>query len=103
MSRWYLLSMGIMFGLGSGAFGATPPEHRVSMEQAQKTAMGAQAGTIESKELEHEHGRWIYSFDIRGSDKLIHEVQIDAKSGKIVSQATETPAQEAAEKNAESK
>lgn len=80
------------------AFSAHPPKSRISMERAQKIATDAQAGTIESKELEHEHGKWVYSFDIRGSDQMIHELQVDAKSGVIVSQKIETPSQEAAEK-----
>ncbi len=83
------------------ALAANPPKTRISMEQAQKTATQAQAGTIESKELEHEGGKWVYSFDIRGSDRMIHEVQVDAKSGKIVSQKIETPSQEAAEARAD--
>jgi uncharacterized membrane protein YkoI len=94
----------IVFALCSSlAFAAHPPKTRISMEQAQKAATQAQAGTIESKELEHEHGKWVYSFDIRGSDSMIHEVQIDAKNGKIVSQKIETPTQEAAEKKSEKK
>ena len=84
------------------ALSAHAPKDRISMERAQKIATDAQVGTIESKELEHEHGKWVYSFDIRGSDKkMIHEIQVDAKNGTIVSQKIETPSQEAAEKKAE--
>ncbi len=75
-----------------------PPKSRISMEQAQRTATQVYSGIIESKELEFEHGQWIYSFDMRGGDKLIHEVQIDAKTGKLVSHKTESSKKEAREK-----
>ena len=89
--------------VSSSSLAATPPKHCVSMEQAERTAVQAQPGTMESKELENEHGKWVYSFDIRGNDRVIHELQVDAKSGRIVSRKTETPAQELAEKKAEVK
>jgi uncharacterized membrane protein YkoI len=73
------------------------------MEQAQAAAMKVYSGPIESKELEREHGKWVYSFDIRGTDKVLHEVQIDAKSGELVSHTTETPKEEAAEATTEKK
>lgn len=81
---------------------ARPPENRISMDQAQKIATGVQAGHVESKELEHEHGKWIYSFDIRAKNR-IHEIQVDARNGKIVSNMLETPAEEAKEAAAENK
>ena len=68
------------------------------MEEAEKAALKSYSGKIESKELKNEHGKWIYSFDIRGNDaKLIHEVQIDAKTGKLVSHKTENSKQQSKE------
>src|SRR6185312_15210116 len=55
-----------------------PPKHRIAEEKAQSVALKEAPGTVESHELEHEHGKWVYSFDIRGNDKQIHEVQVDA-------------------------
>jgi uncharacterized membrane protein YkoI len=72
-------------------------KQKISMESATKVALKTFDGKIESKELEHEGGKWVYSFDIRGKDKQIHEVQVDAKTGGVVSQKVETPAQEKAE------
>jgi len=88
------------------SFAATTPQKpkdRISMKQAQEIATKAQAGKIESKELEYENNLWIYSFDIRANDKLIHEVQVDAKSGKIVSQTIENATQEKAEATSDKK
>src|SRR5438445_269932 len=83
------------------AFAANPPENIISMDQAQAIVTKVQAGEIMSKELEFEHHQWIYSFDIKASDNMIHEVQVDAVSGKIVSQTIETPDQESTEAAAE--
>ena len=59
-------------------------------------------GTIQSGELEREHGKLVWSFDIaRNNTKNVTEVQVDAKSGKIVSVKTETPADQAKEAAAE--
>ena len=74
----------------------------LSMEQAQKIALEKEAGKIESKELEKEHGKLIYSFDIRTADGL-HEVNIDAMTGSVISDKVETPADEAKEKQQDAK
>ena len=51
-------------------------------------------GTVKHEELEKEHGRWIFSFEIvpegrKPGDKHIQEVNVDADSGAIVSVETE--------------
>jgi hypothetical protein len=57
-----------------------------------------QDGKIEGAELEKEHGRLIWSFDIsRPGTRNITELQVDAKSGKIVSTKIETPKDQAEE------
>jgi uncharacterized membrane protein YkoI len=53
---------------------------------------------VKSAELENEHGKLIYSFDIATSAKAITEVNVDALSGKIVAVQQESAAKEAAEK-----
>jgi uncharacterized membrane protein YkoI len=56
-------------------------------------------GKAAMAELEIENGRLVFSFDLRVPDqKGIHEVQVDAKSGEIVSVEVESPAAEAKEK-----
>jgi uncharacterized membrane protein YkoI len=48
--------------------------------------------------LEKEHGRLVWSFDIaQPSTQDITEVQVDAKTGQVVSIEKETPAKEAKE------
>ena len=55
-------------------------------------------GRVSSGELEREHGTLIWSFDIaKPGTRNINEVQVDAKTGKIVSVKTETPKDQAAE------
>ena len=74
-------------------------EAKISKAQAEKTALAkVPNGTIQSGELEREHGKLVWSFDIgTHSTKNVTEVQVDAKSGKIVSVKTETPTDQARE------
>ncbi len=74
-------------------------EAKISKPQAEKTALARiPNGAIQSGELEREHGKLVWSFDIgTKSTKNVTEVQVDAKSGKIVSVKTETPSDEAKE------
>ena len=76
---------------------------KISLEQARKTAAAAVAGNIEEEELEKEHGKLVYSFDIRNSNGNISEVQVDAKTGAIVSNQEDSKADEAKEKAADAK
>jgi uncharacterized membrane protein YkoI len=79
-------------------------EAKISMAKAREIALKKAPGKIESAELEREHGKLIYSFDIRQAGKTgITEVAVDAINGKIVDVHHETPAKEAAEKKQEIK
>jgi Peptidase propeptide and YPEB domain len=75
-------------------------EAKVTMEQAQKTALAKEAGKVKSKEIEREKGRLIYSFDIKTADGL-HEVNVDAMTGEIMEDTVENAAAEAQEKAAD--
>ncbi len=55
-------------------------------------------GKIQSSELEKEHGKMIYSFDIRNKKGGITEVNIDAVTGKVIEAKEENAADEAKEK-----
>ncbi len=72
------------------------PTAKISMAQARAIALQKESGTVKSSELEKEHGRWIYSFDISTSDG-VREVNVDANTGKIVEDSKETTADEAKE------
>src|SRR4051794_32139207 len=71
----------------------------ITMEQAGEIASKRIAGTIEESELEKEHGKIVYSFDIRTADGKVSEVQVDAKTGEIVRIEEEDAKAEAKEKS----
>ena len=55
-------------------------------------------GQVQEGELEKEHGRLVYSFDLLVPHrKGVQEVQVDARSGKVVSVKHESSAAEAKE------
>jgi uncharacterized membrane protein YkoI len=66
---------------------------KVSKEDAQKTAMAnVPNGVIKEAELEKEHGKLIWSFDMATPDsKDITEVNVDAITGGVVSTQKEAP------------
>lgn len=72
---------------------------KITEEPAAQTALArVPGGEIKSAELEREHGKLIWSFDIsKPNSRNIAEVQVDAKTGAVVSEAIETPADQAAE------
>ncbi|MDB5936510.1 MAG: peptidase [Massilia sp.] len=76
---------------------------KITEAQAKTTALAkVPHATVKSAELEREHGLLVWSFDLsQPSVKGVTEVQVDAKSGKIVSVKKETPAQETKEAKAE--
>ena len=80
-------------------------EATVSKSRVEKTALGkVPNGVIKSEEIEREHGKLIWSFDIgTSSTKNITEVQVDAKTGKIVSTQVEKPKDQAKEAAADKK
>ncbi len=108
-SKRYMASvaaLALLSGLGSSALWAAEEsqdalkaEAKVSLEAATQTALAkVPGGTIKSSELERERGKLIWSFDIsKPKTRNISEVQVDAKTGTVVSETTETPKQQRAE------
>jgi uncharacterized membrane protein YkoI len=79
-------------------------EAKVSMRHAREIALRkVPGGRIDSAELEREHGKLIYSFDIKTAKPGVTEVQVSAISGSIVSIKHESPAHEKAEQKQEAK
>lgn len=72
---------------------------KVSESSARATALAkVKHGTVSSSELEQEHGRLIWSFDIaQPKSKDVVEIQVDAKTGRIVSRKVESASKEAHE------
>ena len=89
--------------LAGGLVGCESAHHaksKISKKEAAATALAqVPNGTVKDGELEKEHGKWIWSFDIAipGSSD-IKEVAVDANTGKVISVDTETPDQQAKEK-----
>ena len=104
------LSLALLFGTAA-AHAADPAckearkglaaRAKVSCAEARKAALAALGKPdlrIRSAELEVENGKLVYSFDIeRTGHPGVDEVQIDARSGQVISVAHETPVAEAAE------
>jgi uncharacterized membrane protein YkoI len=80
-------------------------EAKVTKTEAEKTALAkVPHGTISASELEKEHGKLIWSFDIAmPHSKNITEVQVDAKTGEIANVQVETPKDQAKEAAADKK
>lgn len=74
---------------------------KIGMKKARAIASAKAEGKIEGAELENEHGKTVYSFDIRNSKGTITEVQVEAYTGEIVSVEEENAKAEAAEKKQE--
>ena len=66
---------------------ALAAEAKITMEAAKATALTkVPGGKIRSSELEREHGKLIYSFDIKVAGKPgIEEVNVDAIDGHVIS------------------
>jgi uncharacterized membrane protein YkoI len=102
-----LLGATLLFTAGQ-AFGKTcvsedlSKETKITEPEARKIALARVPGTVRSEELEREHHRVVYSYDIEQSGKPgVEEVQVDAKSGKIVSIRHESDKAEEQEKKKE--
>lgn len=101
-----VLALGSSFAFADAASQAKlAAEAKISEADARTTALAkVPDGTVSSSELEKEHGKLIWSFDIaKAGSKNITEVQVDAKTGKVVSTKTETPSSERKEAAAEKK
>ena len=59
----------------------------VGLDAAERTARAAVPGTrVTEAELDHEHGRRVWEFDLTDRDGHEHDVTVDATTGKIVQQ-----------------
>ena len=68
---------------------ANAPKPKISEAQARKIAMTVAKGTFAEADYEKEGGSWRWSFDISENGK-IHEVGVDAMTGKIVENGWES-------------
>ena len=100
-----LLSAGLLAGCETEQKGSSAgqaklmAEARVSRADAEQTALArVPSGKIKEGELEKEHGKLIWSFDIATPDsKDITEVAVDAVTGAVVAVDKESPEDQAKE------
>ncbi len=69
---------------------------KITIDEARTAALAVENGKIKSEEMEKEKGKQIYSFDIEMPNGL-HEVNIDAVTGKVVEDTIENAKAEAKE------
>jgi hypothetical protein len=101
-----VLSLSLALGSAAAETQAHLKAHaKITQDEAARTALAiVLGGKIKSAELEKEHGKLIWSFDISmPRSKNITEVQVDAKTGSIVSTQVETPKDQANEAAADKK
>lgn len=57
---------------------------RITMDEAKAIALKEKNGTITDQELEKKKGKILYSFDVRTADGKVFDIEIDAKTGKVL-------------------
>jgi uncharacterized membrane protein YkoI len=78
-------------------------QKKIGMKRAQAIATSHARGLrLKAKELEHENGTWIYSFEFREKNGNTREVNVNAYTGKVAIEH-ETKKSEAAEEKGEKK
>ncbi|MDB4995127.1 MAG: Peptidase propeptide and domain [Myxococcaceae bacterium] len=88
-----LLGVTSTAGAATVASAAETHQAKIAIADARAKALSLVSGTLIKEELENEHGRWIYSFEIKPTGekgKSIKEVNIDADTGAVISIDTET-------------
>ena len=100
MKKRWIITLMIVGALAAAANLTADPteaelmkEAKITKAQAEKNALAKVAqGTIKNAEIEKEHGKLIWSFDIaKAGTKDITEVHVDAKTGEIAAVEVETP------------
>jgi hypothetical protein len=64
-----------------------PPMDTIPYNKAKKIALKARPGKIKDFQLEQKKEEWVYFFKILSADQVVHEVIVDAETGKVVSGA----------------
>jgi len=64
---------------------ASAQQKKIGMRRAQAIATSHAKGLrLKAKEMEHENGTWIYSFEFREKNGDIREVNVNAFTGKAI-------------------
>ncbi|MGH7280525.1 MAG: PepSY domain-containing protein [Polyangiaceae bacterium] len=92
MNKSLVPAVGFALAFVSATALAQTHRAKVSEGDARSLALRTVPGVVVAHELEHENGRWIYSFEIKPNGEtrpLVKEVNIDADTGRIVEVVTE--------------
>ncbi|GEM_PF-2152326 len=91
-----------LLAVGFGTARAQTPKTKMSASQAEASTLKKyKTGKIQGKPvLEKEDGKWQYAVMVKVGSKM-HEVMVDANTGKIASEEVVTAKEEAAEQKAE--
>jgi hypothetical protein len=105
ITRAFVATVAVFAASAAWAQAPKADDATISKQQATRTALAAvPGGRVKSAELEHEGGKHVWSFDItRPGVPGATEIQVDAKTGEIVANKHESPAEEAKEARAEAK
>jgi len=94
-AKKWIISLGIVAALGgstaafaAGASGsgtsAASSTSNIGLMKAKEIALQKVAGTLDSIELEHKHGKAYYEVEIVKADRTESEVHVDAATGKVL-------------------
>lgn len=79
-----------LLGMAAPSIAANTTKPKITMAKARANALHRAPGRIKGAEYEKENGGWRYSFDIVQGER-IHEIGVDATTGKIVEDSFEAP------------
>lgn len=89
MKHLRLATLAVILSAPLAFAGGKPQAHKgkLSMAKARAIALAKIPGTVQSQELEHAHGRWVYAFVIApkgGPHDVVSDIDVDAYRGTVV-------------------
>ncbi len=78
------LTLTVTFALSLSALAADSYVPKITKQQAEKTALAQVKGAILESDLEEEHGKWVYSVDVKKDDGTTYDIEIDADTGAVL-------------------
>ncbi len=95
-TNWKEASFAVVLTFALLPVGIAQTKAKLGMADARTAALAVENGKVKSEEVEKEKGKQIYSFDIEMPNGL-HEVNIDAMTGKVIEDSIENAEDEAKE------
>lgn len=88
-------------GSGENDAAADLAKSRISLPQAITVAEQHVRGRAAGAELESEDGMTVYEVEVVAADRTVHEVKVDALSGKVIASALDAPDDESNDQDEE--